>query len=272
MGLRIGGGFGLGPIGVGAGFGIGSGNRRNGNNDGSWLYPLLWAGALVLAIFSFLVLGILIICFSVGFLLAHLMGTSGLRSNSQRPWVSRILLCSGIILSFYLLYRGGINSAWSNFDFGTGYEYRQAEGKGYRNTWGDDWRVLLELMYWAFTFGLIFSTPLHWAICARHHTHRKDQANHLADQVLANWSKYLNRFGLVGIGIVLIFQGFLYIVGKGSEERIVVNVILTISIISLCISWASWLCRKIANLVSKISPSHYTQKFSDSFSAESEDI
>ena len=167
MGLRIGGGFGLGPVGVGAGFRVGSGKRSSGNNDGGWLYGLLVFAVIALGILAAIVFGFLIICFSIGLLIAHLAGSGGLKSTNRRPWVSRFLLSFGVLVAVYLVNRGGLGSAWSNFDFFLG---EDDEG-----SFRDDWRLLYELGLWSFALGLLLSTPTHWMICVNHNPNRENK-------------------------------------------------------------------------------------------------
>ena len=200
MGLRIGGGFGLGPVGVGAGFRVGGGRRsRSSGDDGGGLAFVLWLIAVVFAIIATIVFGFLAICFSIGFLVAHLAGSSGLKASNRRPWVSWILHCFGVLAVVYLVNRGELGSAWSNFDFGSSTEYEA--GRRYENTLSDDWRLLFELGLWSFALGLMLATPAHWVICSRHHPNRRRQLRALGDGITKYWFVSVTALALIGIGI-----------------------------------------------------------------------
>ena len=202
MGLRIGGGFGLGPVGVGAGFRVGGGRRsRSGGDDGGWAAILLGLVAIVLAIFATIVLGFLIVCFSIGLLIAHLAGSGGLKSGNRRPWVTRALLCIGAFTMAYLINRGGLGSAWSNFDFGADTKYEA--GRRYEGSMSDDWRLLFELGLWSFALGLILSAPAHWMVCANHHPHRSQQKRSVGEYIKEYWFAYSTLLSLPGLGLLI---------------------------------------------------------------------
>ena len=198
MGLRIGGGFGFGPFGVGTSFRVGGGRR--GGSSGDDLAPLvevfLWIIAILFAICVTILFGILFAFFSIGFLVAHLAKSDGLKSSNRRPWVSRILLCLGALAVIYLFNRGGLGSAWSNFDFGSHTDKYSSQS----HTWSDDWRLLFELCLWSFALGLVLSTPVHWAICENHRPNKT--ARRLARETAIK--KHLGKYGDGYLSVLLL--------------------------------------------------------------------
>ena len=189
MGLRIGGGFGLGPVGVGGGFRVGGGRRSRSSGDAGGFFGLV---LIALGILAAIVLGLLIICFSIGFLIAHLAGSGGLKSSNRRPWISRFLLSFGVLVAVYLVNRGGLGSVWSNFDFGDN-----------NNTWSDDWRLLYELGLWSLALGLLLSTPAHWMICTKHHPNRNHQQRSAGEYIKKYWLAYTSLSSLIGLGLLI---------------------------------------------------------------------
>ncbi len=198
MGLRIGAGAGLGPIGVGGSFRVGGGRSRgNGGGNGGWLVFVV----IALGVLAAIVFGFLIICFSIGFLIAHLAGSGGLKSANRRPWISRFLLSFGVLVVIYLVNRGGLGSAWSNFDFLSEVTYES--GRRYEGSYSDDWQLLYELGLWSFALGLLLSTPAHWMICKKHHPNSSRQQRSASEYIKNYWSVYSSVLALPGLGLLI---------------------------------------------------------------------